>query len=194
MSTSAQEQIQSSLAAFTQNLSPAQVLESLSKGIGIEYAEVETCDWSFIEKNCPISIADIFGGYLKFRFSMKTYDTQRFKEKSAKYFCEFLNVDGDGNERYRMGFDNPTVYVLVKNEASKLPAGLSKYLTWGTYLNGFDFYIERNGQLIKTMLSEKVTSHLYKARQAKQASKRAQYLDQKGFFDNIPPKQRKILG
>jgi hypothetical protein len=93
-----------------------------------------------------------------------------------------------------MGFENPTVYVLVKNEASKLPAGLSKYLTWGTYLNGFDFYVERNGLLIKTMLSEKVTANLYKARQVKQGAKRAQYLDQKGFFDNIPPKQRKILG
>lgn len=194
MSTTAHDQIRSSIAAFSQNLSPAQVLESLSKGIGIEYAEVDTSDWTFIEKNCPISIADIFGGCLKFRFSMKTYDTQRFKEKSAKYFCEFLNLDGDGNERYRMGFDNPTVYVLLKNEDSKLPAGLSKYLTWGTYLNGFDFYVEKNGQLVKTLLSEKVTAHLYKARQAKQAANRAEYLDRNGFYDNLPPRQRKILG
>lgn len=193
MSSTIKQQINSTFEAFSQNIGPAQVLESLSKGIGIEYAEVETSDWTFIEKNCPISIADIYGGFLKFRYSMKTYDTQRHKEKSSKYFCEFLNIDGDGNERYRVGFDNYSVYVLKKNPESKLPAGLSKHLTWGTKLNGFDFYIERNGQLIPTTPSEKVTPHLYKARQAKELARRCQYLDEKGFFE-CEPRQRKSLG
>ncbi|WP_151742787.1 MULTISPECIES: hypothetical protein [unclassified Acinetobacter] len=188
------QQISAPLEAFSQILSPAQVFESLSKGIGIEYAEIETNDWSIIEKNCPISVADIYGGCLKFRFSMKTFETQRFKEKSAKYFCEFLNHDGEGNERYRMGFDNPTIYVLKKNSNAKLPAGLSKYLIWGAYLNGFEFFIERNGKLIHTLLSEKVTPQLYAARRAKEAAKKAEFLDRNGFFDNLPPRKRKVLG
>lgn len=193
MSTTIQQQINAPFEAFNQNISPAQVLESLSKGIGVEYAEVDTKDWTFIEKNCPISIADIYGGCLKFRFSMKTYETQRHKEKSSKYFCEFLNLDGDGNERYRVGFENHSTYVLKSNPESKLPSGLSKYLTWGTYLNGFDFFIERNGLLQKITPSEKVTPHIYKARQAKELAHRANYLDQKGFFEK-EPRQRTLLG
>lgn len=193
MSTTIQEQTNSPLDAFFQHISPAQVLESLSKGVGIEYAEVDTKDWTFIEKNCPISIADIYGGCLKFRFSMKTFETQQHKENSKRFFCEFLNLDGDGNERYRVGFENHSVYVLKRNPDSKLPAGLSKYLTWGTYLNGFDFYIERNGNLLPIVPSEKVTPHLYKARQAKELVRRTKYLDEKGFFKS-DPKQRKILG
>ncbi|KKW78866.1 hypothetical protein AAV96_09650 [Acinetobacter sp. AG1] len=193
MSTAAQHPNQDPFEAFNQTISPAQMLESLSKGIGIEYAEVDTKDWTFIEKNCPISIADIFSGCLKFRFSMKTYETQKHKEKSSKYFCEYLNNDGDGNERYRVGFENYSVYVLKRNPNSKLPMGLSKYVTWGTQLNGFDFYIERNGQLVAITPSEKVTPYLYKARQAKELVRRTKYLDEKGFF-KTDPKQRKILG
>ena len=90
MSTTIKQQINSTFEAFNQNIGPAQVLESLSKGIGIEYAEVETSDWTFIEKNCPISIADIYGGFLKFRYSMKTYDTQRHKEKIIKVFLRIF--------------------------------------------------------------------------------------------------------
>lgn len=193
MSTAAQHPNQDPFEAFNQTISPAQMLESLSKGIGIEYAEVDTKDWTFIEKNCPISIADIFSGCLKFRFSMKTYETQKHKEKSSKYFCEYLNNDGDGNERYRVGFENYSVYVLKRNPNSKLPMGLSKYVTWGTQLNGFDFYIERNGQLVAITPSEKVTPYLYKARQAKELVRRTKHLDEKGFF-KTDPKQRKILG
>jgi hypothetical protein len=112
---------------------------------------------------------------------MKTYETQKHKEKSSKYFCEYLNNDGDGNERYRVGFENYSVYVLKRNPDSKLPISLSKYLTWGTQLNGFDFYIERNGQLVAITPSEKVTPYLYKARQAKELVRRTKYLDEKGF-------------
>nr|WP_314367654.1 hypothetical protein [uncultured Acinetobacter sp.] len=194
MSTAAQHQNQDPFEAFNQTISPAQMLESLSKGIGIEYAEVDTKDWTFIEKNCPISIADIFSGCLKFRFSMKTYEAQKHEENSKKYLCAYLTNDGDGNERYRFGLNsNPTIYVLVKNADSKLPAGIRKYLTWGTYLNGFDFYTESKGRLIKAFLSEKQFEHLYYARKAKEAARRVQYLNEKGFFKS-DPKQRKLLG
>lgn len=64
---------------------------------------------------------------------MKTFETQRFKEKSAKFFCEYLNNDGDGNERYRLGFENPTIIVLKRNEDSKLHHGLKKGFTWGAF-------------------------------------------------------------
>ncbi|MDH0032527.1 MULTISPECIES: hypothetical protein [unclassified Acinetobacter] len=189
-----QERISEPLQAFSQHLSPEQVLEALSKNIGIEYTEVDTSDWTFIEKNCPVSIADIYSGFLKFRFSMKTFETQRFKEKSAKFFCEYLNNDGDGNERYRLGFENPTIIVLKRNEDSKLHHGLKKSFTWGFYLNGFDFYREQNGQLVDITPSEKQFENLYKARQAKERSRKAAHLDKKGFFKDLPPHQRKILG
>ena len=189
-----QERINAPLEAFSRNLSPEQVLEALSKNIGIEYTEVDTSDWTLIAKNCPVSIADIYSGFLKFRFSMKTFETQRFKEKSAKFFCEYLNNDGDGNERYRLGFENPTIIVLKRNEDSKLHHGLKKGFTWGFYLNGFDFCREQNGQLVDITLSEKQFEHLYKARQAKERSCKAAYLDNKGFFKDLPPHQRKILG
>ena len=189
-----QERINAPLEAFSRNLSPEQVLEALSKNIGIEYTEVDTSDWTLIAKNCPVSIADIYSGFLKFRFSMKTFETQRFKEKSAKFFCEYLNNDGDGNERYRLGFENPTIIVLKRNEDSKLHHGLKKGFTWGFYLNGFDFCREQNGQLVDITLSEKQFEHLYKAKQAKERSCKAAYLDNKGFFKDLPPHQRKILG
>lgn len=32
------------------NLSPEQVLEALSKNIGIEYTEVDTSDWTYCEE------------------------------------------------------------------------------------------------------------------------------------------------
>ena len=189
-----QERINAPLEAFSRNLSPEQVLEALSKNIGIEYTEVDTSDWTLIPKNSPISISDIYSGFLKFRFSMKTFETQRFKEKSAKFFCEYLNNDGDGNERYRLGFENPTILVLKRNEDSKLHLGLKKGFTWGFYLNGFDFYREQNGQLVDITPSEKQFEHLYKARQAKERSCKAAHLDKKGFFNDLPPHQRKILG
>lgn len=189
-----QERINAPLEAFSRNLSPEQVLEALSKNIGIEYTEVDTSDWTLIAKNCPVSIADIYSGFLKFRFSMITFETQRFKEKSAKFFCEYLNNDGDGNERYRLGFENPTIIVLKRNEDSKLHHGLKKGFTWGFYLNGFDFYREQNGQLVDITPSEKQFENLYKARQAKERSRKAAHLDDKGFFNDLPPHQRKILG
>ncbi len=57
-----QERINAPLEAFSRNLSPEQVLEALSKNIGIEYTEVDTSDWTLIAKNCPVSIAEFIAG------------------------------------------------------------------------------------------------------------------------------------
>ena len=62
-----QERINAPLEAFSRNLSPEQVLEALSKNIGIEYTEVDTSDWTLIAKNCPVSIADIYSGFCSWR-------------------------------------------------------------------------------------------------------------------------------
>lgn len=61
---------------------------------------------------------------------MITFETQRFKEKSAKFSCEYLNNNGDGNERYRWVLKIQQSLKLKRNEDSKLPHGLKKGFTW----------------------------------------------------------------
>ena len=97
-----------------QTLAPAQVFEALAKGFQIDFAEVETNDWEPLTPQVRLGFADFFGGFIKFRFA-QTLDEglkRQAKAKSEKFFSEFVGLDGDKNERYRVGKDRPSFYVL----------------------------------------------------------------------------------
>lgn len=158
-----------------QTLAPAQVFEALAKGFNIEYAEIETNDWEPLTQQARLGFADFFGGFIKFRFA-QTLDEglkRQAKAKSENYFSEFLGLDGDKNERYRIGKDNPRVYVLK-------PSGRS-----GINLDGFIIYKEFQGNLT---LVEKATAPdwlikaLATARTAKRNAERNQILENTGHF------------
>ncbi len=178
-------------ATLPQTLSSAQVFEALSKSIGIEFAEANTEDWTAVTKSSNISISDICSGFLKFRFSNKYESHTAFAQKSNQYFSAFLTLDGDGNERYRIGHEdqNPSVYVLKANKEQTLPENANPQ--WRSILGGFEFYREQNGTLIAVSPSEKILAHLYKARLAKKNHEKYDRKKKSGYYKNM---QKKIKG
>ncbi|OTG81528.1 hypothetical protein [Acinetobacter sp. ANC 4648] len=160
-----------------QTLAPAQVFEALARGLNIDYAEVETNDWEPLTPQARLGFADFFGGFIKFRFSQGLDNgIQRdLKNISANAFSEFLNLDGDGNERYRVGKDRPSFYTLK-------PAGRS-----GTNLDGFNIYKEFNGSLTlvdKATAPKWLIEALLVARKAKRNSEYNQALESAGHFQS----------
>ena len=148
-----------------QTLAPAQVFEALAKGFKIDFAEVETNDWEPLTQQTRLGFADLFSGFIKFRFA-QTLDEglkRQAKAKSEEYFSEFVGLDGDKNERYRVGKDRPSFYVLK-------PSGRS-----GINLDGFIVYKELQGNLT---LIEKAPDWLTKALLiARKAKRNAEYYD-----------------
>ena len=148
-----------------QTLTPTQVFEALAKGFKIDFAEVETNDWEPLTQQTRLGFADLFSGFIKFRFA-QTLDEglkRQAKAKSEEYFSEFVGLDGDKNERYRVGKDRPNFYVLK-------PSGRS-----GINLDGFIVYKEQQGNLT---LIEKAPDWLAKALLvARKAKRNAEYYD-----------------
>lgn len=148
-----------------QTLAPAQVFEALAKGFKIDFAEVETNDWEPLTPQVRLGFADLFSGFIKFRFA-QTLDEglkRQAKAKSEEYFSEFVGLDGDKNERYRVGKDRPSFYVLK-------PSGRS-----GINLDGFIVYKEQQGNLT---LIEKAPDWLAEALLvARKAKRNAEYYD-----------------
>ena len=154
-----------SIQTIKQTLAPAQVFEALAKGFKIDFAEVETSDWEPLTQQTRLGFADLFSGFIKFRFA-QTLDEglkRQAKAKSEEYFSEFVGLDGDKNERYRVGKDRPSFYVLK-------PSGRS-----GINLDGFIVYKEQQGNLT---LIEKAPDWLAKALLvARKAKRNAEYYD-----------------
>ncbi|MCG2572368.1 hypothetical protein LVY74_02195 [Acinetobacter sp. ME22] len=163
-------------AYIPQLLSPEQVHEALAKHIKMEFAEVGTNDWSLIDEKSNIGIRDFYSGFLKFRFAggLAHADERDRKLRAASFFCECLEPDGSNNERYRVGFDHPSVYVLVRSPGANA----------NTKLKDFEFYKESNGKLYLYSISEKVIEAIYKARTAKQNAAYNQKLEQTGHFQS----------
>ena len=160
-----------------QTLAPAQVFEALAKGFKIDFAEVETNDWEPLTQQTRLGFADLFSGFIKFRFS-QTLDEglkRQAKAKSEEYFSEFVGLDGDKNERYRVGKDRPSFYVLK-------PSGRSCIS-----LDGFIVYKEQQGNLT---LVEKATAEdwlikaLITARNAKRNAEYNQILENTGHYQS----------
>ena len=153
------------IQTIKQTLAPAQVFEALAKGFKIDFAEVETNDWEPLTQQTRLGFADLFSGFIKFRFA-QTLDEglkRQAKAKSEEYFSEFVGLDGDKNERYRVGKDRPSFYVLK-------PSGRS-----GINLDGFIVYKEQQGNLT---LIEKAPDWLAKALLvARKAKRNAEYCD-----------------
>ncbi len=153
------------IQTIKQTLAPAQVFEALAKGFKIDFAEVETNDWEPLTQQTRLGFADLFSGFIKFRFA-QTLDEglkRQAKAKSEEYFSEFVGLDGDKNERYRVGKDHPSFYVLK-------PSGRS-----GINLDGFIVYKEFQGNLT---LIEKAPVWLAKALLvARKAKRNAEYYD-----------------
>jgi len=153
------------IQTIKQTLAPAQVFEALAKGFKIDFAEVETNDWEPLTQQTRLGFADLFSGFIKFRFA-QTLDEglkRQAKAKSEEYFSEFVGLDGDKNERYRVGKDHPSFYVLK-------PSGRS-----GINLDGFIIYKEQQGNLT---LIEKAPDWLAKALLvARKAKRNAEYYD-----------------
>ena len=153
------------IQTIKQTLAPAQVFEALANGFKIDFAEVETNDWEPLTPQVRLGFADLFSGFIKFRFA-QTLDEglkRQAKAKSEEYFSEFVGLDGDKNERYRVGKDRPSFYVLK-------PSGRS-----GINLDGFIVYKEQQGNLT---LIEKAPDWLTKALLvARKAKRNAEYYD-----------------
>lgn len=160
-----------------QTLAPAQVFEALAKGFKVEYAEIETNDWELLTQQARLGFADFFGGFIKFRFA-QTLDEglkRQAKAKSEEYFSEFVGLDGDKNERYRVGKDRPSFYVLK-------PSGRS-----GINLDGFIIYKEFQGNLTlveKATAADWLIKALITARNAKRNAERNQILENTGHFQS----------
>lgn len=164
-------------AYIPQLLSPEQIFEALAKHIKIEFAEINTNDWSILDSHSNVSVCDFYTGFLKFRFSSSSFedmDNRDRKLRAKSFFCEYLGLDGENNERYRVGTDNPSVYVLVRSQGANA----------NTKLKDFEFYKESNGNLFLYSISEKVIEAIYKARTAKQNAAYNQKLEQTGHFQS----------
>ena len=160
-----------------QTLAPAQVFEALAKGFNIEYAEIETNDWEPLTHQVRLGFADFFGGFIKFRFAQTLNEgiKRTQKAKSENYFSEFLGLDGDKNERYRVGKDRPSVYVLK-------PSGRSCI-----NLDGFIIYKEFQGDLTvveKATVADWLLKALITARNVKRNAERNQILENTGHFQS----------
>ena len=165
------------LQLIKQTLSPAQVFEALAKGFGIEFAEVETNDWELLTPQVRLGFADFFGGFIKFRFA-QTLDEglkRQAKAKSEQFFSEFVGLDGDKNERYRVGKDRPSFYVLK-------PSGRS-----GINLDGFIIYKEQQGNLTlveKATAADWLINALITARKAKRNTEYYETLNRIGHYQS----------
>lgn len=170
-------------AYIPQLLSPEQIFEALAKHIKVEFAEINTNDWSILDSHSNVSVCDFYTGFLKFRFAggLAHADERDRKLRAASFFCECLEPDGNNNERYRVGFDNPSVYVLVRSQGANA----------NTKLKDFEFYKESNGKLYLYSISEKVIEAIYKARTAKQNAAYNQKLEQTGLFQSTDYKKFK---
>lgn len=166
----------STQAYISQLLSPEQLFEALGKGIKVEFAEINTNDWSILDRHSNVSVCDFYTGFLKFRFAggLAHADERDRKLRAASFFCECLEPDGENNERYRVGFDNPSVYVLVRSPGANA----------NTKLKDFEFYKEASGKLHLYSISEKVIEAIYKARTAKQNAAYNKKLEQTGHFQS----------
>lgn len=162
------------LQLIKQTLTPAQVFEALAKGFKMEFAEVDTNDWELLTHQTRLGFADLFSGFIKFRFA-QTLDEglkRAQKAQSEKYFSECVGLDGDKNERYRIG-KYPSYYVLK-------PTGRS-----GINLDGFHIYKEFQGNLTlveKDTASDSIIKALLTARKAKRNAEYNQILENTGHF------------
>lgn len=163
-------------AYIPQVLSPEQIFEALGKGIKVEFAEINTNDWSIIDSRSNVSVCDFYTGFLKFRFAggLAYADERDRKLRADHYFCTYLGLDGSNNERYRVGIDKPSVYVLVRSPGANA----------NTKLKDFEFYKESSGKLYLYGISEKVIEAIYKARTAKQKSEYNKVLEKTGLFQS----------
>ena len=162
------------LQLIKQTLTPAQVFEALAKGFKMEFAEVDTNDWELLTPQTRLGFADLFSGFIKFRFA-QTLDEglkRAQKAQAEKYFSECVGLDGDKNERYRIG-KYPSYYVLK-------PSGRS-----GINLDGFNIYKESQGNLTpvdKDTAPESLIKGLLTARKAKRNTEYNQILENTGHF------------
>ena len=159
-----------------QTLAPAQVFEALAKGFEIEFAEIDTNDWELLTPQTRLGFADFFGGFIKFRFA-QTLDEglkRAQKAQAEKYFSECVGLDGDKNERYRIG-KYPSFYVLK-------PSGRS-----GINLDGFNIYKEFQGNLPlveKDKVSDLIINALLTARKAKRNTEYYETLNRIGHYQS----------
>ncbi|OTG93619.1 hypothetical protein B9T24_14210 [Acinetobacter sp. ANC 4654] len=164
-----------------QTLTPTQVFEALAKGFKMEFAEVDTNDWELLTPQTRLGFADLFSGFIKFRFA-QTLDEglkRAQKAQSEKYFSECVGLDGDKNERYRIG-KYPSFYVLK-------PSGRS-----GINLDGFSIYKESQGNLTpvdKDTVSDLIINALITARKAKRNTEYYDLLNKTGHFQSDDYKQ-----
>ena len=163
-----------------QSISPAQVFESLGKGLKMDFAEVGTNNWSHINNAAQISIADIYSGFLEFRFTPGFENSweRKQKEKAANYSSEFLGYDGNRNERYRVGTKSIFYYTLVKIKDDA-------HANYG--LKGFEVYMEINGVLRfvdKATMKDWVISYIETARNAKNKAEHNKVLEEVGHFSS----------
>ena len=164
------------LQLIKQTLTPAQVFEALAKGFNMEFAEIDTNDWELLTPQTRLGFADFFGGFIKFRFA-QTLDEglkRAQKAQAEKYFSECVGLDGDKNERYRIG-KYPSFYVLK-------PTGRS-----GINLDGFHIYKEFQGNLTlmeKDTVSDSIIKALITARKAKRNTEYYETLNRIGHYQS----------
>ena len=154
------------LQLIRQTLSPTQVFEALAKDFKIEFAEIDTNDWELLSPQTRLGFADFFGGFIKFRFAQTLDESLKRaqKAKAEKYFSECVGLDGDKNERYRIG-KYPSFYVLK-------PTGRS-----GINLDDFIIYKESQGNLTPVDKDEATESLIKGLISARKAKRNAEYYD-----------------
>ena len=163
-----------------QCISPAQVFESLGKGLKMDFAEAGTNDWSHIDNAARISISDIYSGFLEFRYTpgFENNWERKQKESSKKYLAEFIGYDGSNNERYRVGIKSNFYYTLIKiKDDPHAKCGLK----------GFETYVESNGTLRfvdKATLKDWIIEAIEKARNFKNNKEHSKALEEVGHFSS----------
>ena len=168
-----------------QCISPAQVFESLGKGLKMDFAEAGTNDWSHIDNAARISISDIYSGFLEFRYTpgFENNQERKQKEKAINYSSEFLGYDGNRNERYRVGTKSIFYYTLVKIKDDP-------HAKYG--LKGFEVYMEINGALRfvdKATMKDWVISYIETARNFKNNKEHNKLLEEVGHYQSPEYKQ-----
>ena len=168
-----------------QCISPAQVFESLGKGLKMDFAEAGTNDWSHIDNAARISTSDIYSGFLEFRYTpgFENNQERKQKEKAINYSSEFLGYDGNRNERYRVGTKSIFYYTLVKIKDDP-------HAKYG--LKGFEVYMEINGALRfvdKATMKDWVISYIETARNFKNKTEHNKLLEEVGHYQSPEYKQ-----
>lgn len=160
-----------------QTLAPVQVFEALANDLKIEFAEMGTNDWEPLTSQTRLGFADFFGGFIEFRFAQTLNEGLKrdAKQKAKAYFSAFVGLDGDKNERYRVGKDRPSFYVLKPNGRS------------GINLDDFNIYRESQGILTlidKSTAADWLIKALVVARKAKRNAEYNQILENTGHFQS----------